>query len=162
MNTKNRLKGASFTYAFERIRESINAGFSLEAVTLAESIISDRLLSYVQHHESLPENQDKLPKKHKPATEKTGLHDLIQRIKKMNEHPISIKDEKDLLEAIDKWRVERNKCVHAAAKSQPGTPTLPLDQFLTQSEKSANRGSDLARLVCDWDKKNRKQIGTGI
>ena len=157
MTTKNQFKGASFKHAFERIAVSINAEFYLEAVTLAESIISDRLLSFVQHHESLPENQDKLPKKHKPVDEKTGLYDLIQRTKKLNRYPVEINEEKDLLSALNEWRNDRNKCVHAASKSKPGTPNVPVNKFIEKARKSENRGSELARLVCDWDKKQRQK-----
>src|SRR5271156_7256 len=42
---KNRAKGESYKYAFERIKLSLEKEFSLEAICLIESILSDRLLS---------------------------------------------------------------------------------------------------------------------
>lgn len=43
MTKKNIAKGESFQYAFRRINEAREAGFHLEMIALAESIISDRL-----------------------------------------------------------------------------------------------------------------------
>ena len=142
MTTKNHLKGASFTYAFGRINESIKAGFYLEAVTLAESIISDRLLSFVKHHK-------------KSVHVKTTFHQLIQLAAKHNTVSVKTKKGIDLFVALDVWRDERNKCIHAISKSEPSTPTVPVDVFLELAEKCAKDGKVLARLVCDWDKKHR-------
>jgi len=139
---KNIQKGASFTYAFNRINESIKAGYYLEAVTLAERIISDRLLSFVKVHK-------------KSVNVKTPLHQLIQLSAKYNSIQIETKKGIDLFEALDLWRIERNKCIHSITKSEPGTPTLPVDFFLDYSKKCANEGKLLARLVCEWDKKTR-------
>lgn len=142
MTTKNHLKGASFTYAFERINASIKAGFYLEAVTLAESIISDRLLSFVKHHK-------------KSVNVKTTLHQLIQLAAKHNTISVQTKKGVDLFVSLDVWREERNKCIHSISKSEPSTPTVPVEVFLELAEKCAKDGKALARLVCDWDKRHR-------
>lgn len=142
MTQKNTPKGASFTYAFRRINESINAGYYLEAVTLAESIISDRLLSFVKVHK-------------KSVNVKTPFHQLIQLGAKHNKTPIKTKKGIDLFVALDIWRDERNTCIHSASKSEPGSPTIDVDDFLNITEKCAKDGKVLARLVCEWDKKHR-------
>ena len=41
---KNFAKGESYKDAFERIKLSLEQGFPLEAISLIESILSDRLL----------------------------------------------------------------------------------------------------------------------
>jgi hypothetical protein len=137
MTTKNITKGASFTYAFRRINESIRHEFYLEAVTLAESIISDRLLSYVKSRDVR-------------VSKNTSLKQLIDKAKKLNATADSINSEYDLplLLELDEWRVNRNKCVHSVAKSEPGEPTITIDEFLSLAKKSANDGKDLARRVC--------------
>jgi hypothetical protein len=140
--TKNTAKGASFTYAFKRINESLKSGYHLEAVTLAESIISDRLLSFVKYH-------------HKNETVKTPFHKLIKSAKKLNITPASTKDGIDLFDALDEWRDKRNKCIHAVAKSEPGEPTRPINTFEQMTAECAKDGKALARLVCEWDKKVR-------
>jgi hypothetical protein len=140
---KNIAKGASFTYAFRKINESLKSGYYLEAVTLAESIISDRLLSFVKQH-------------HKNETVKTPFHKLIRSAKKLNHIDFSKKDGTDLFDALDKWRDKRNICIHAVAKSEPGEPTSPVDVFEQIAEECAKEGKLLARLICEWDKKVRQ------
>jgi len=44
---KNKRKYQSYRFAFERIDEAIAKEFFLEAIMIAESIISERLLSYL-------------------------------------------------------------------------------------------------------------------
>jgi len=141
---KNIVKGASFTYAFRRINESLKSGYHLEAVTLAESIISDRLLSFVKHHN------------HK-VNVKTTFRDLIKFAKKLNNTTLLTKDGVDLFVALDEWREKRNRCIHSVAKSEPDEPTRPVDVFLEMSEECAVKGKSLARLTCEWHKKARQK-----
>ena len=137
MTTKNHLKGASFTYAFRRINESINAGFYLEAVTLSESIISDRLLSFVKHH-------------NKSVNVRTTFKQLIDYSKKYSKS--KVKNSLDLFGDIDIWRIERNICIHSVSKSEPGTVTIAVEEFIELAKHSAINGKKLARLVCEWNK----------
>ncbi len=146
MTSKNTLKGASFTYAFRRINESIESGYYLEAVTLSESIISDRLLSFVKVHK-------------KSVNIKTPFHQLIQLGAKYNKTQINTKSGTELFDALDTWRIERNTCVHSASKSEPGQPTVEVSVFEKNAEKCAKGGKVIARLVCDWDKQSRKKGG---
>ena len=135
---KNVLKGESFAYAFKRIDESIANEYYLEAITLCESIISDRLLSYVSGNSKKKNNT------------KTPFKKIIELAQKLNKTKVSFKDESDLLGSVDLWRVQRNICVHSVAKSEPGEPTLTIEEFLKLSEKSAKDGKKLARIICDW------------
>ena len=141
-NLKNDLKGASFTYAFKRINESLKNGYHLEAVTLAESIISDRLLSFVKHNGG-------------KGNVKTPFHNLIQTAKKLNKTSIHTKHGVNLFDAIDEWRITRNGCIHSVSKSEPGQPTVSVEVFRLNAEQCAKEGKVLARLICDWGKKNR-------
>lgn len=140
--TKNKTKGDSFTYAYGRINESIEAGFYLEAVTLAESVISDRLYSFVKHHDG-------------KVKKSTALKQLINKAKKLNTlHTTKYGD--SMFEALDIWRDQRNKCVHSVAKSEPGEPTTSVEDFIALAKKSASNGKKLARLVCNWHRDARK------
>jgi len=136
---KNKIKGASFTYAFARINEAIKQEFYLEAVTLAESVISDRLLSFVKHRD------DKVNKK-------TTFQQLISKAQKMSAITVTTNSGTDLFNALDEWRINRNKCVHSVAKSEPGEPTISVDEFIEMAKLSAAEGKKLARMVCDWHK----------
>lgn len=141
--TKNKIKGASFTYAFGRINESIKQSFYLEAITLAESIISDRLLSHVKHHDG-------------KVNRKTTLQQLISKAQKVSMSNLTTKSGEDMFHALDEWRINRNKCVHTVAKYEPGEPTITVDKFIEMTKTSALDGKKLARLVCDWHKSQVK------
>lgn len=143
MTVKNTSKGASFSYAFKRINDSIKAEYYLEAVTLAESIISDRLLSFVQHHK-------------KTTNVKTPFYKLIRLGEKYNKVSFTNKKGIELFDALNSWRIERNKCIHSVAKSEPGQPTRPVDEFVNKSKEAAINGKALARLICDWHRENQK------
>ena len=147
MAAKNITKGASFTYAFRRINESIKQEFYLEAVTLAESIISDRLLSHVKSRDVR-------------VNKNTSLKQLIDKAKKLNATVDSINSEFDLLLLLDEWRINRNKCVHSVAKSEPGEPTITIDEFHNLAKISASKGKDLARRVCIWHDKIKNEEKT--
>ena len=143
MTSKNKTKGDSFTYAFTRMSESYKKEFYLESVTLAESIISDRLLSFVKS-------------RHVKVNDRTALKQLIDKAKKLNTSPAITRAGQELFDALDEWRVTRNKCVHAVAKSEPGEPTVTVGEFIGMAKRSAKDGKELARLVCNWhrDSKN--------
>jgi hypothetical protein len=140
MTTKNHLKGESYTHAFRRINEAIEQGFYLEAVTLAESIISDRLLSFVKYHNG-------------KVTVRTSFHTLINSAKKFNATQVLTKSGEDLFDALDRWRIERNACVHSFTKSEPGTAPESIYDFNRTAEKASKSGKTLARHVCSWHKK---------
>ena len=143
---KNIAKGESFTYAFRRINEAIGNEYYLEAITLCESIISDRLLSHVSFH------------KKSKGDVKTTFAKLIESAQKIHKKPIEWKSETDLFKALDEWRVARNKCVHSAAKSLPSEPTLSVNEFTKLAKKSATTGKKLARYFCNWHEKNKRKI----
>lgn len=150
MTTKNIKKGDSFTYAYARINESINDGFFLEAVTLAESIISDRLYSFVKHHEANSENASKSSTKEKKANKRTSLQNLIVKARRIKTLQIKTKSGADMFDAVDDWRVQRNQCVHSVAKSEPGTATMSVEEFVAMAKEAALKGKELARLICNW------------
>lgn len=137
----------SYAEAWRRIKAANNAGFHFEAVTICESIISDRLLSFVAGTE--PEPSSKL-------TVKTPFGELIKRWRTQTKELPELHGV-DLGYAVDQWRNQRNKIVHGLAKSAPGTPPEDLDAFLTQAKETAMRGAALARAVCRWHQARLKR-----
>lgn len=137
MRTKNIQKGDSYRYAFGRINAAIEAEFYLEAITLSESIISDRLLSHITHASG------------RRLAVTTPLNTLVKKWRDLALTDATWKNE-DLGAAVDEWRKSRNSCVHGAAKSAPGSPTVPPDAYQHAAKKSATDGKRLARAVCDW------------
>ncbi|MEZ5436377.1 MAG: hypothetical protein R3E67_07680 [Pseudomonadales bacterium] len=139
---KNTNKYLSYTAAWARIKQANEQGFHFEAVTICESIISDRLLSYLAG--TKPGYK---PKK------KTSFGKLIAEWGKSDPAglPAPDKDGLSLPEAVDLWRGERNKVVHGLVKSEPESQRKMQD-FLALAEKTAKEGASLARKVCDWHK----------
>lgn len=148
---KNRAKGNSFAYAYKRINEALSQQFFLEAVTLAESVISDRLYSFASYHYQLANDKSSKSKR----TKSTNLKTLIEQAKKCSRLTVVTKNKTDLFDALDSWRDKRNRCVHAVAKSEPGQPTISVEDFVGMCKETAEDGKYLARLVCDWHRRSQ-------
>ncbi|KAM3099670.1 hypothetical protein ACKFKG_02930 [Phormidesmis sp. 146-35] len=148
----NARKFESYREAWSRIKLAQESHFFLEAITIQESIISDRLVSFLSR-----------PTASKPFPQiKNGrfpsLHQLIQHWR--SEFPDAIQSGSylDLIDAVNQWRLTRNEAIHAIVKSEPGEPTQPVDLFLQKAKEAAEEGESLTKEVCKWCKreKNRK------
>lgn len=122
----NALKGDRYKAAFERINSAINDGHPFEAVTLCESIISDRLLSNVKGRRVYTGGR---------------LNDLVGRA--------NLPDK--LRADLGKWRKQRNIVIHEFVKTEPGeSPNKSVEEALKDVERAAREGKKLAREVCKW------------
>ncbi len=137
---KNTAKYLSYAEAWRRITASITHGYYFEAVTLCESILSDRLLSYV-----LGKN---------PTSKLNVNSHFSQLISEWRKLANNLPDygETDLGKAVDLWRVNRNKILHSLTKSLPGNATEDVKTFIDRAEEAARTGADLARKVSKWHK----------
>ncbi len=146
---KNAAKYFSYREAWGRIRQSIGCGYYLEAITLEESIISDRLISYLVRVGAV-----------KPDA-KLQTQPLARLIKEWKNHvPEAICDSfcHDLQSEIDEWRVHRNEVVHGMVKSIPGTDHKDILNFKKEAELVALKGERLAKSLCNWCKKIKEQM----
>jgi hypothetical protein len=153
---KNTTKFLSYKEAWRRINDATAKGFYFEVVTLCESIISDRLLSYIR-------GVDKRSK----ASINTPFANLIREWRELLNGDIPWRDALDLGAEVDAWRKERNTIIHGLTKSEPGTPTLESQPFITRAEQTAKTGAKLARYVSGWHRQelraHRKSLrSTGI
>jgi hypothetical protein len=143
----NATKYESYHKAWSLIRSAQENEFFLEAITIQESIISDRLISYLSR-----------PNAPKPLLKnKNGLYpsfgQLIEQWRSefpQGQHP-------DLIDTVDNWRHSRNSLIHAIVKSEPGQPTQPINEFLENAEKAAQQGTKLAKDVSYWCRKEKKK-----
>lgn len=130
-------KADSFREAWARIKLARGQEFFLEAVSIEESIIFDRLLAYLHRHHGFPV----APKKgHYP------LGELVKELRRREPHR-ELRPGVSMADAISAWARERNECVHAIVRSDPGSPTKPVEEFLSLAEKAAEHGEALARAV---------------
>jgi len=136
----NTNKHISYKEAWERIDSAIKQKFYFEAVTICESIISDRLISYLQGVDESSEDRSRHP-----------FAKLIKDWQRLGQTEIPNR----LSEDVDNWRYERNMVVHNLVKSAPGAPTEDLQSFLQRAEKAAKDGARLARKVSNW---HRQQL----
>jgi hypothetical protein len=143
---KNKPKHLSYTKAWDRINAAIEADFNLEAITIEESIISDRLLSYVR-------GVDPSSKFH----ERSGLGELITLWRKLAGSSLIKPDGSDLGKTTDEWRKKRNNAVHGLVKSAPGTPTMAPDDFFELARQAAQEGKKLAREIQNWHRRTLKK-----
>jgi len=143
---KNLAKYLSYREAWRRIKAATEGGFYFEVVTLCESIISDRLLSYILGTNAKSK-----------ASLKTSFADLIKEWRLLAKGALQQQDGSDLGATVDEWRIERNAIVHSLTKSAPGTPTPPVLTFIERAKKAAGDGDLLAAAVQKWHK--RQQAG---
>ncbi len=134
-------KYQSYKAAWARIRDAINDSYYLEAITICESIISDRLLSFVNGESS------------KKLTTRSSFYDLTRAAEKLLQENTGESSPQIDVGEIDDWRVLRNKTVHAFVKTLPGESTLEVREFQSMCETVAKQGSRLARSVCTWHRK---------
>lgn len=137
----NTAKYLSYAEAWRRIKDATSQGFYFEAVTLCESIISDRLLSYVRGAD--PTNK---------ATIHTNFSTLIAQWRKPASGNLPAHGNSDLGAAVEIWRSERNEIIHGLTKSEPGSQTVQVQPFIARAEQAAKTGADLARSVSAWHK----------
>lgn len=134
--TGNHLKYSAYTYAFQRIEEAVERGFYLEAVAIAESLISDRLMSACRKAGQMPK--------------RSTLSELIDAARYLVP-PIPREDE------FHSWRENRNRVLHGMVKPHKKSPLLAPPDFLELSERTAYSGMKLARVASNWEKKVKAQ-----
>lgn len=146
--TKNIDKFRSYAFAFSRINQAIENEFPLEAITMEESIICDRLRAYSE--------ANGLPVKNK-RNNPCSLNDFIINIQ--NDIKDTCSDLYKLLDSTDSWRIERNSLVHRLVRTDKSgeSPDLSPRDFIPHAIEIAKTGSQLAREICTISKKLRRE-----
>lgn len=144
----NIAKADSYREAHARIKTAGEQHFYIESAAIMESIISDRLLSYLHGaHGHPPRN-------------KNGTHhsfnNLIQALAKHHQE----QDIVDFCQELHDWRDSRNKAIHSIVMSDPGNPTENVDTFLAKAEKCHEKGKKLTRQVENWVKQQNRNSKT--
>lgn len=123
-----------YKLAFDRLDEALVEGWLLEAISLEESIITDRLLSILISSEQA-------------VSSKQSLGNLIAQAKKMMTGSGSIV-EGDFFHELDQWRDARNECVHAFCKlDEHAYADNSAEIFSDKMWETAKKGRELVDLV---------------
>ena len=138
--SKNMTKYESYKFAFDRIEEALNENFPFEAIVLEESIITDRLQSFLETNN-----------RKNNLTFAASIKAVLNLIEKNDPH-------RNLIEALDQWRDNRNKCVHGAVKSKNDRkiPEFNADAVLFEAHKIATDGYELTKKVRSWEQKTKR------
>lgn len=142
-------KYEAYREAWSRIKSAQENLFFLEAITIQESIISDRIISFLSH--STEANQ----RRRDNSCQYLSLYKLIERWRA--EFPNTIKSGKyqDLINALNEWRLARNETIHAIVKSNPADISQDIDLFLKKAKETAEEGEQIAREICNWCKRTK-------
>ena len=141
-NQKKVNKGKSYTLAFDRIGMAIKAKFPVEAIALEESIVSDRLRSFLK--EAMP-----ILMKDKSFDASTLVSYATLYISPQ---------EDTLLVEIRDWIRKRNNVIHGVVASRSGKDaTIPAERFVSNAMSVARKGEKLAHQLSHWvDREKRK------
>lgn len=159
---KNREKEASYRLAYSMINDALRKDCPLQAITIEESILADRLWSTL--------NVDRSP------TEKMGTLGLAlnqwQPGLDKNGNPISAnrnaalfdQEMEDICYLIRHWWNERNLLLHGIVKSPQGTgPGIKAADYQHRAYMAALAGLCLSNKVKNWvSKKVRAKAGDFI
>ena len=141
---KNYYKFYSYRYAYSQMKKAIEGKFYLEAITIQESIITDRLLNFVIRNNIRSISEDEL---HKP----------IAYLNKLIEHCKVHFDDETIFEELNKFRISRNNCIHAMVKSYPGNPTQKVSDFQKLAKETSLSGKTLTRKIDAWYTRMKKK-----
>lgn len=143
----NTQKYMSYKLAHEKIVRAIDEGFPLEEITICESIITDRLLSYANHHGG------------KLDPSKATLGQAIASIRKrVPDLAATDPSGADLVLQASDWAKSRNRALHAIAKSGQGQgPKVSAAEFDKFAMAAAQKGQLLMKRIKLWHQKLVRQ-----
>jgi DNA-binding FrmR family transcriptional regulator len=126
-----RLRNELYRSAIDRANDATTKGYYLEAIMLVESLIGDRLESYLNHYNGLDDNSFK------------PLERLIKRMKEV-EKDFRLSDV--VLEELAAWKGARNRAAHEMVKIEAGA-SLTWQQRNQMAQKAAEEGIQLFGVI---------------
>jgi len=140
-----RLRYNLFVEAKSRIEQSIRDGYYCEAITITESIISDRLESRLSFLKS----------------ENVGFYNLgylLTGLKEIETDPDLI----TIIGEIDSWRRQRNKAIHELVKIERGRELITWGKRIAAIGETAREGYQLLvrlyRRVADLNPRHTDRV----
>ena len=98
----------AYREAWTRVKQAQEHGFFLEAITIQESIISDRLISFLSRPGALNDCS-----KRQQDGKFISFYQIIRCWRSEFSAPLKSGIYPDLIDAVDKWRTDRNSAIHA-------------------------------------------------
>ncbi|MEE2941049.1 MAG: hypothetical protein VX460_11730 [Planctomycetota bacterium] len=150
MSEYGKQKSGRYAFAHTRIQEAMKAGFYLEAITITESMITDRLLA---------------SRDHLMGEERKGRRTLGALLQKhLNDEALRVEPGgageggETIFKQLDRWREERNDLLHGIAKCLPGFEDKceTTTQLMERARLQAERGLGLFRSLDGWLRRERR------
>lgn len=135
-------KNKSYRHAWGDIKKAIGTGHFAQAVTREESIIRDRLISFLCKVNELNRND--------PSVKNMPLRILVKRWKKTCPDPIRDAYFADLQTSTDEWIKKRNKVIHEIVASLPGEEHPDVIEFKGEEKSAAVDGVRLVKSIQNW------------
>ena len=168
---KNNEKHQSYKTAMTLLKNAVENSdlhMNIAAITIAESIISDRCQSYLFYKEKVFMETNERNNKYvstKQMLDKCCKH-FSSLTMVINSKNGIIYTSEELFEDCLKWLKMRNKIIHGFAKSKPGLGTLSVSEFHELALKLTRDGLRLAKLVMKWHEQelqfSKKQNSTSL
>ena len=151
--TKNEEKFKRYRYAWRRMKDAVDAGFYIEGIAIAESIISDRLKSFLrdQGANSRSDSFRTLIVETNWKCQELGGRFKIPEFCATDKFKAGTSwCHHNLIHELHSWRLARNTVVHGivVSKADEGGP-LP-EAFALKAKKTAEEGYKYAQLICAW------------
>jgi hypothetical protein len=132
-------------------KENKSLPYSIASIAIAESIISDRMQSYISYKEKhWYENKKNLNIGSKILADKCEIHFTRLHIKSKSENVII--ESMDLFNDIKLWLKSRNIVLHSFTKSNHG---LNMIEFSDLSFITSEEGLKLCSLISKWFKQQK-------
>lgn len=152
-DTPNHAKAQRYAEVLERCEIAIDTTFYLEAITLVESMITDRLLACAEA---------------RYGQERASINSLHRAL---DFHIARLEGEKaqaaheghrteDLFGALHLWKDRRNDLMHGLAKSFPGEEIENYDQRMREACETAEQGLALFRMLDNWSRRKAPQASS--
>ena len=146
----NFVKWENYKLAWDRINHAKVHGCGIEIVAISESIINDRLYSFIEGQ----------PNKH--VEESANFCNKINAVQECIETSIQVEikaregsslescSTNDLFSDVHAWREKRNKVIHGIARPESDRTPNNSVEFEELLAETANQGENLARMVIKW------------
>jgi hypothetical protein len=154
---ENKLKYESYKAAnnlLNEARKNNDLPRCIAAIAVCESIISDRMQSFLKFKE--PEVFIQKGKEKKYIA--TGIMAKVC-LKHFSNYKIEINSKNlgkiesiDLFNDIKSWLSSRNHICHGFVKSESGSHSKQIDEFHKDAFQTAQEGFKLTKLACKWRK----------
>lgn len=141
---QNKLRGELYSNGFKRMKDAYDKGFYIECIAICDSMITDRLQSYIQF---LLHNDDK-------QFVSSSVFDSLKSLGSATKEKGVRDDEFKVIEnKIAEWSSKRNISVHAFVIVVPSTLDKDTETRISNLKDTANEGLVLVREVMKYTSK---------